>query len=30
MDASLVRIICVLAAVLLGVLIVLRRKKKAE
>jgi hypothetical protein len=27
MDASMVRIICVMAAVLLGVLIVLRRKK---
>jgi hypothetical protein len=27
MDASMVRIVCVLAAVLLGVLIVLRRKK---
>ena len=30
MDASMVRIICVLAAVLLGGLVVLRRKKKAE
>jgi hypothetical protein len=30
MDASMVRIICVLAAVLLGGLIVLRRKNKAE
>jgi hypothetical protein len=30
MDASMVRIICVMAAVLLGGLVVLRRKKKAE
>ena len=30
MDASMVRIICVMVAVLLGGLIVLRRKKKAE
>jgi hypothetical protein len=30
MDASMVRIICVMAAVVLGGLVVLRRKKKAE
>ncbi len=30
MDASMVRIVCVMAGVLLAGLIVLRRKKKAE